>query len=419
MTRKAIPAYVVNLKKRTERKENILQEFAGRDEFEVHIVEAIEHATGATGLWLTILDILQHRVDPAAEFILLCEDDHQFTEHYTREILWDCIGEALERDADVLSGGVSWFDDCFQASGHLFWIRKFSGLQFTILFRRCFDTLLQTGFGPKDVADYKIAAITQNKFVVYPFFSTQRDYGYSDATPHNNIDGKVEKYFLKSNEHFQWLREVSAFYKDPSEEGPTAYEYERITLPVYVINPLRQDLVRQQFAGKGEFEVFIEEAPAHEVEELRRWMGIRQAVQKAIDADDDVILICDDTHVFSPDYSRDYLLKNIIEAHEQGAGILLGGVATFGHAVPVTKNRFWINSYWRAPLVVLYKKIFSLLMEEPFDEKILPDEALSDLTSNKMALFPFVSIDDDFLRAAGRLEELEHSFLQQAPHRRQ
>lgn len=415
MTTRTIPTYVVNLKKRTERKENILKEFAGRDEFNVHIVEAIEHATGATGLWLTILDILQHRVDPDEEFILLCEDDHQFTEHYTKETLWDCIGEAGERNADVLSGGVSWFDDCFQATGRLFWIRKFSGLQFTILFRRCFDILLQADFGPKDVADYKIADITQNKFVVFPFFSTQKDYGYSDATPHNNIEGKVEQYFLKSDEHFQRLREVSAFYKGSPEDGLPAYDYERITLPVYVINPLRPDLIRQQFAGKGEFEVFIEEAPAHDVEDVRRWMGIRQAVQKAIAADDDVILLCDDTHVFSPDYSRDFLLKNIIQAHEQGAGILLGSVATFGHAIPVTKNRFWINSFWRAPLIVLYKKVFSLLVEEPFDEKILPYEALSGLTSNKMALFPFVSIDNDFLRAISRLDALQHTFLLHFP----
>lgn len=411
MKRKAIPTYVVNLKKRTERKENILKEFAGRDEFEVQVVEAIEHTPGATGLWLTIRDILQHKVSPAEEFILLCEDDHQFTAQYTGDLLWTCIEEAREANADVLCGGVSWFDDCFQATGHLFWIRKFSGLQFTILFRKCFDTLLQADFGPKDVADYKIAAITENKFVVYPFFSTQKDYGYSDATPHNNIEGKVEHYFLKSNEHFQRLREVNVFYNVFPEDGSPGYDYERITLPVYVINPLQPDLIRQQFAGKGEFEVFIEQAPAHEVEEVRRWMGIRQAVQKAIAAEDDVILLCDDTHVFSRDYSKEYLLRNIIEAHEQGAGILLGSAATFGHAIPITKDRCWINSFWRSPLLVLYRKVFSLLIEERFDEKILPDETLSDLTSNKMILFPFVSADHDLLRAASRLDNLQHTYL--------
>ena len=157
--------------------------------------------------------------------------------------------------------------------------------------------------------------------------------------------------------------------------------------------------------------MFIEQAPAHEVDEFSRWMGIRQAVQKAIAADDDVVLLCDDTHIFSRDYSKEYLLRNIIEAHEQGAGILLGSAATFGHAVPITKNRFWINSFWRSPLLVLYRKVFSLLLEEPFDEKILPDEALSDLTSNKMILFPFVSVDHDFLRAGSRLDNLQHTFL--------
>ena len=410
-----IPTYVVNLKKRTDRKENITKEFAGRDEFDVHIVEAMEHSRGAMGLWLTILHILRDRVDPGSEFILLCEDDHQFTPHYSPALLDACIEEARELDADVLSGGVSWFDDCFKASDRLFWVRKFSGLQFTILFRRCFDTLLNAEFGPKDVADYKIADITANKFVIFPFISMQRDYGYSDATPHNNIDGEVEKYFVTSDEHLQRLRDVGVFYRDSSGLGPAEYDYDSIVLPVYLINPVDPHLARAPFAGKGEFEVFIEEGPVHPVEEVRRWMGIRQAVQKAVAADDDVIVISEGPHAFPPDYSRSYLLRNIIEAHEQGAGLLFGSAATFGHAVPVTKNRFWINSFWHSSLVVLYRKVFPLILEHPFDDSILTDDALSNVTSNKVLLFPFVSLDKDFERAVTRLTSLQHTFLSYVP----
>src|SRR5580698_8291267 len=130
----SIPTYVINLKKRTDRKENVLKEFAGRPEFKVNMVEAIEHSRGATGLWLTIREILLNRVDPSEEFILLCEDDHQFTEYYAEERLRSFIREAAERNADVLCGGVSWFDDSFPVLENLFWVRKFSGLQFTIIF---------------------------------------------------------------------------------------------------------------------------------------------------------------------------------------------------------------------------------------------------------------------------------------------
>ena len=400
----AIPTYVINLKKRTDRKENVLKEFAGRDEFTVHIVEAIEHQRGATGLWLTIRKILAGSTEA---FILLCEDDHQFTENYSKEYLAGAIREAAERGADVLSGGISWLDDGFPVSESLFWIRKFSGLQFTILFRKCFDTILNANFGPKDAADAWIAEHTQHKFVLYPFCSTQRDYGYSDATPVNNQSGLVEKYFNKSDELLGRLKHISSFYTGTS--AITDDDYLSITLPVYVISQQGDGRsVREQFLGRPEFQVSIEETGP---EERTQWHGICNAVRKAIDNDDDVIIICSADQVFSDDYSAEYLLKNIIEAHGQGAGILLGGVTRFSHAMPVTKNRFWVNSFWRAPFIVLYRKVFQPILDEPFDETTFVDDVLSEITSNKLVLFPFISSHKDFDVPCNRLEELQQAFM--------
>lgn len=411
-----IPTYIINLKKRTDRKENVLKEFVGRDEFKVHIVEAIEHQRGATGLWLTIRDILAGSTEA---FILICEDDHQFTENYSKEYLAEAIREAAERGADVLSGGISWLDDGFPVSESLFWIRKFSGLQFTILFRKCFDTILNANFGPKDAADAWIAEHTKHKFVLYPFCSTQRDYGYSDATPVNNQSGLVEKYFNKSDELLGRLKHVSSFYTGTS--AITGDDYLGITLPVYVISQ-RGDgrSIREQFLGKTEFHISDEETPARGSsaprqapgsEELPRWHGICNAVRKAIDADDDVIIICDDDHIFPEDYSAEYLLKNIIEAHSQGAGILLGAVTRFSHAMPITENRFWVNSFWRAPFMVLYSKIFQPILDEPFDETTFVDDVLSEITSNKLVLFPFISSNKDFDVPCKRFGELQQAFM--------
>lgn len=408
-----IPTYVINLRKRTDRKENVLREFAGREEFKVAIVEAIEHKRGATGLWLTIMDILQNRVGSTEDFILICEDDHQFTESYTKDYLARSIHEAAERDADVLSGGVSWLDDCFQVSENLFSVRKFSGLQFTILFRRCFDSLLKATFGPRDAADALISELTQTKFVIYPFCSTQRDYGYSDATPINSHFGLVEKYFNGSDELLGRLKQVGSFYASPPEISGD--DYSGITLPVYVIL-LRENQrrIQDQFLGKQEFQVFIEEMPVCESEERRRWQGICNAVRKAIAADDDAIIICQDDCIFSEDYSTEYLLKNIVEAHSQGAGILLGGVTRFSHAMPLTANRFWVNSFWRAPCAVLYKKVFQTILDEPFDETAFVDDVLSEITSNKMVLFPFICADKDFDVPYNRLKELQQTYLSQS-----
>jgi len=408
-----IPTYVINLKKRTDRKENVLKEFEGRQEFKVNIVEAIEHSRGATGLWLTIREILLTKVDPSEEFILLCEDDHQFTENYAEERLRSFIREAAERNADILCGGVSWFDDSFPALENLFWVRKFSGLQFTIIFRKCFDTLLNAPFGPKDAADDWISGLTRNKFVTYPFLSTQRNYGYSDATPINSYSGLVEKYFTGSSQLLEKLKRVGSIYSS-MPEIPN-YHYDGITLPVYCIcTREKQQTLLNQFQGKKEFQVFLEETPEGDTQELRRWNGLRSAVRKAIDADDDVIIVCDDDHAFSNDYSAEYLLKNIITAHGQGTGILLGSVTRFSHAMPLAENRFWVDSFWNAPFTILYKKVFHTILAEPFDSTILVDDVLAEITSNKMVIYPFVGTHKDFDVPEKRLKELQRAYLFQS-----
>lgn len=54
---KKIPTYVINLEKRRERKEHILNEFIDKPEFEVKVVEAIEHTNGTFPIFLFLLSI--------------------------------------------------------------------------------------------------------------------------------------------------------------------------------------------------------------------------------------------------------------------------------------------------------------------------------------------------------------------------
>lgn len=393
-----IPTYVMNLRKRTDRRESILRQFAGREEFDLEIVDAIEHSTGAIGLWET----LKHIINGArAEYILLCEDDHHFTEYYSTEILLDSIGKAVERNADILCGGVSWFEDSLQVSEGLFSVERFSGLQFTVIFRKFFPTILQAAFGPKDVADYKISQLSKDKLVIHPFISIQKEFGYSDVTQINNTEGRVDELFSKSDEHLQRLKEVQAFYKNKPVPSEHAIDYSGIVLPVYAVHqPEKAEGLQAQFSGRTEFDVTY--VPAGE---QSRWLNIRKVAEMALAADDDVIVLCDDGHVFPPDYSADYFLQNVIEAHNQGAVVLAGGVTHFGHALPVTRHCFWTNPFYSTQFVVLYKPIFRLIIDEPFDETVNADEMLSKLTSSKMLLFPFVSVGPEE-RPGERLADL-------------
>ena len=105
-----IPTYVINLKHRTDRRAHIVKEFHNRSEFSVRIQEACEHKIGAVGLWQSICKVIALAENDRLDFVLLCEDDHQFTDEYTSKYLSDSIADCQQKDGDILLGAISWFD---------------------------------------------------------------------------------------------------------------------------------------------------------------------------------------------------------------------------------------------------------------------------------------------------------------------
>ncbi|WP_316793710.1 hypothetical protein [Pedobacter frigoris] len=207
-----IDTFIINLKQRTDRRSSVLLQFQDKEEFNVKIVEAKEHSFKAVSLWQTVRRIVKENKDTDAEFILICEDDHQFTESYNKDALFNMIQIAQEMSIDILCGGISWMNRPIQVSEHLFWVEKFTGLQFTIIFKSFFPKIMSAQFGENDVADLKISGLTDKKLVVYPFISTQKDFGYSDVTPFNNITGRVDGLFKTTSTRLEILSKIKNFY---------------------------------------------------------------------------------------------------------------------------------------------------------------------------------------------------------------
>ncbi|WP_316838175.1 hypothetical protein [Pedobacter nutrimenti] len=210
---KTIPTYILNLENRTDKKHHILKEFAGRAEFSINIIAAEECETGAIDLWNTIKYILQNLVPSEEEYIIICADDHVFTESYNEESLIKAIIDAQKKEAAVLIGGVSWFDTALQISPGLFVIDKFLGLQFAVIYRKFFNAILEADFGPNDVADYKIFGLTEDKLLIYPFMSAQKEFGHSDITPKNNNGGHVTQIPNDSSAILKVLNDIALFYE--------------------------------------------------------------------------------------------------------------------------------------------------------------------------------------------------------------
>ncbi|MRG46983.1 hypothetical protein GFS24_17810 [Chitinophaga sp. SYP-B3965] len=207
-----MPLYIINLKERKDRLEHIKGQMQDRNEFSVFIKEAIKHETGALGLWNTLVTIVKEARSKEEKFIIICEDDHLFTDCYNATLLRKAIVEAGDKEADLLSGGVSWFHTALQISSDLFWVDRFTGLQFTVIYSKFFNAILDATFEPTDAADYKLSELTGNKFLLYPFISIQREFGYSDVTEKNNLPGYVTQVFADSLEKLGQLKDVGVFY---------------------------------------------------------------------------------------------------------------------------------------------------------------------------------------------------------------
>ncbi len=395
MDSEIISTYIINLKKRIDRKENILKEFSGREEYTFQIVDAFEHPIGAFGLWTTIKYILRNLVDCEKDFIIICEDDHQFTKFYSKERLFKAIASAKNKNADILLGGVSWVGQCIEADESIFWIKKFTGLQFTVIFKKFIEVILTASFTEKEDADFKISSLTDKKYLMYPFISNQKEFGYSDITFSNNKDGHVTNLFDRSLANLNRLKKIRLFYDSIKFKDLTVnININNTSIHTFIINFSKEietvNLINQQFAHRPEFNTKVV-AAKKDGDICNMLPYVRKITQQSIDNRDDLIIICTEQHRFTEHYKKEVLFEKILKTYQEGGTILLGGLEDFVDTVQIEENRFWISSFKNSSFIVLFKELFKQIIDFPSDVDVPIDKFLSLISTNKTVLFPFVA----------------------------
>lgn len=208
-----IRTFVINMKERSDRRENIAKEFEGKMEFDLEFIEACTHEIGAIGLWQSILKILEIAIRDDEDVILICEDDHSFTDNYEREYLFRNIVEAHIQGADVLAGGIGGFGYAVPIATNRFWIDYFCCTQFIVVYKKYFQKLINYTFKNNDTADGVISMQSTNTMVLYPFVSIQKDFGYSDVTKDlMDNPGLITRIFMVANDRLSNIKTVSEFY---------------------------------------------------------------------------------------------------------------------------------------------------------------------------------------------------------------
>lgn len=200
-----------------------------------------------------------------------------------------------------------------------------------------------------------------------------------------------------------WLEKVnillSGLVKDLAAH-PKQKESDSFYISTYIINlPERVERrahMEEQFKGRDEFGLIWVEACRHTLGTVGLWQSIRKAIGMAVENDDDVIVLCEDDHYFTEHYSRDILMQQVMEAHRQGAQLLIGGIGGFGAAFPVAPSRYWIDWYWSNQFLIIYKSAYQIILDYQFKDKDTADGVLSELFPNKMAIHPFISRQKNF-----------------------
>lgn len=372
-------------------KKKLMQEFEAIGDFEINIIP-IKEPYKEINYWFAICKAVEYSIDK--EFIIVCSAEHRFTKAYnTMQFLFD-IELLRDIEPDILCCGVSWFDSIVPVNRNIFWMDNFKGKEFIVLYKRIFQRILCSKFYDSYCVEDMLSSISEHIFLLYPFISAK-------PIENNSIENDPSRRNYEYCElRLRDIKSILDFYKETNIYIPEGAGHEEYTIPTYIINlPERQERkkhIENQFFNKNEFDVHFINGIKHEIGAVGLWKTIRYIIGMASENDEDVIIICEDDHEFTKDYSKDNLILNILEAHNQSIDYISGGSAGIYHTLPVTKNRFWGSLFLSTQFIVVFNRFFKKIMDYDFDNDVVADRVLSRLTINKALMFPFISIQKDF-----------------------
>lgn len=110
----------------------------------------------------------------------------------------------------------------------------------------------------------------------------------------------------------------------------------------------------------------------------------------AKDVEEDVIIICEDDHYFTKQYSPRILITKIQQAYQLGADLLSGGIGGFGMDSLIGFRLYQVYWFWCTQFIVVYASLYDRILSYNFDDDTA-DGVLSELASCKLIIHPFIS----------------------------
>ena len=210
----SLPVYAINLKTRPDRLESLKKQFSSKSEFNVTYVDAVKDRNGAVGLWKSICKVVRLAQQRKEDVIILCEDDHEFTENYEKDSFLANIVGAYKQGADLLNCGIGGFGTAVPVSPTRCWVDWFWCTQFVVIFAPLFPKIVAYEFNDYDTADGVLSKLSTHSLVMYPPISIQSNCGYSDITHRESQSEFQSNLFQSANRRLKIINDVYRYYND-------------------------------------------------------------------------------------------------------------------------------------------------------------------------------------------------------------
>ena len=144
---------------------NLYMEFQGHPEFELHPI-------GEKWDWSIFRHVLEQvSQKDEDDAIIICHEGHRFTEVYQSCSFFRVLLECSELGTEMLLGGCRDFSNLVPVSPRLYWVDKYEGCNFIVLFRRAYHTLLNLSLNDCESLDEVLSRVLSNKLLIVPFIS--------------------------------------------------------------------------------------------------------------------------------------------------------------------------------------------------------------------------------------------------------
>ena len=171
-------------------------------------------------------------------------------------------------------------------------------------------------------------------------------------------------------------------------------------MPMYAINlPERKDRkehILSEFNKHSEFELHFVNASRNSNSRLGLWQSIVRIVRMASEMGEQFVVLCEDDHYFTKNYSPKLLMAEMQLAFQLGADILSGGIGGFGRAVKRGFHLYEVDWFWCTQFIVIYSSLYERILSYNFKEEDTADGILSTIAKKKMVIYPFISEQKDF-----------------------